>query len=172
MKYDYLMYYNDFFTKKISFLDFRTKLYSFFDSATVLQLDEFNSYIIDDQFTAYDADMVMLTYIAVWLYPNRFNKNIEIMTADNMYMGFLREVKLSYKDDFNKDLELIKQTLNYEIVKLGNIYIILNITEADIEIPLPSELQNGTHYCVNCNDEVDFEDSCELYPYGFYIIEK
>ena len=171
MKYDYLMYYNDFFTKKINYIDFRTKLYNWFDQATIEQLHQFNDYIIDDQFTAYDADMVMLTYITVWLYPNRFNKNIEIMCADNMYMGFLREVKLSYKNDFDKGLDIVKQTLNYEIYKANNIYIICNISDIDLNIPLPKELQQKTTYCVNCNDDVDLEDKVELYPYGFYILE-
>ena len=34
------------------------------------------------------------------------------------------------------------------------------------------DIKNSTHYCINCGDEVLFEESAELYPYGFYLIEK
>ena len=42
----------------------------------------------------------------------------------------------------------------------------------DIFVPLPEDIKNSTHYCINCGDEVLFEESAELYPYGFYLIEK
>ena len=172
MKYDYLIIYNDFFNKSISYMDFKNKLFNWFDNASIEQLHQFNDYIIDDQFTAYDADMVMLTYITVWLIPNRFNKNIEIQCADNMYMGFLKMVLDEYADDMKKECELISTNLNYNIYKRHNVYMILNLSDIDINIPLPSALTNSTHYCINCNDDIELEDYVELYPFGFYLIEK
>ena len=89
-----------------------------------------------------------------------------------MYLTFIKSVIDSYPDDFNQPLNVLNKTFNYQIYERGNIIIIFNITEKDINIPLPDSIKNGVHYCINCGDEVEFENSVELYPYGFYIIEK
>ena len=89
-----------------------------------------------------------------------------------MYLSFIKSVIDSYPEDFKAPLNTLKKTFNYQIYERGNIVIIFNTTEVDINIPLPDSIKGGVHYCINCGDEVEFADTVELYPYGFYIIEK
>ena len=85
---------------------------------------------------------------------------------------FIKSIIDSYTDDFKAPIKTIINNFSYQIFERGNIIIIFNITDADIKINLPKCMQNKTLYCINCGDEIEIEDSIELYPYGFYIFEK
>lgn len=172
MKISYLMHFNEFFTKQIPFSEFQRKIDEYIQTVNPGELTLFCNHIIDDSFVEYDADMVMLAYLHLWLFPNRLTQQSQLTGADNMYLSFIKSVIDSYPDDFKAPLTVLKKTLNYQIYERGNITIIFNTTDTDIFIPLPESIKNGVHYCINCGDEIEFEDKIELYPYGFYIIEK
>lgn len=172
MQISYLMYFNDFFTKQIPFSEFQNKIDEYIKTVNPGELTLFCNHIIDDSFVEYDPDMVMLVYLYLWLFPNRLTQQSQLTGADNMYLSFIKSVKDSYPNDFKAPLNTLKKTFNYQIYERGNIIIIFNTTDVDINIPLPDDIKNGTHYCINCGDEVDFQETVELYPYGFYLIEK
>ena len=172
MKYNYITIYNDFFTKQIPFSEFQKKMDEYIKEVNPGELTLFSNHITDDSFVEYDPDMVMLTYLHLWLFPNRLTQQCQICGADNMYLTFIKSILDSYSDDFKSPLKTIINNFSYQIYERGNIIIIFNVTETDITIPLPNEMRNKTYYCVNCGDELDFEKSIELYPYGFYVLEK
>lgn len=172
MQISYLMYFNEFFTKQIPFTDFQRKIDEYIKTVNPGELTLFCNHIIDDSFVEYDPDMVMLAYLHLWLFPNRLTQQSQLTGADNMYLSFIKSVIDSYPNDFKAPLNVLKKTFNYQIYERGNLVIIFNTTDNDIYIPLPDSIKNGVHYCINCGDEIEFEDKVELYPYGFYIIEK
>ena len=172
MKYNYITIYNDFFTKQIPFTEFQQRMDEYIKEVNPGELTLFSNHITDDSFVEYDPDMVMLANLYLWLFPNRLTQQCQISGADNMYLSFIKSVIDSYPEDFKQPLKVIKKTFNYQIYERGNIVIIFNTTEMDIFVPLPDDIKNNTHYCINCGDEVEFEESAELYPYGFYLIEK
>ena len=172
MQISYLMYFNEFFTKQIPFTDFQRKIDEYIKTVNPGELTLFCNHIIDDSFVEYDPDMVMLAYLHLWLFPNRLTQQSQLTGADNMYLSFIKSVIDSYPNDFKAPLNVLKKTFNYQIYERGNLVIIFNTTDNDIFIPLPDSIKDGVHYCINCGDEIEFEDKVELYPYGFYIIEK
>ena len=172
MQISYLMYFNEFFTKQIPFDEFTRQIDEYIKTVNPGELTLFANHIIDDSFVEYNPDMVMLAYLYLWLFPNRLTQQCQISGADNMYLSFIKSVIDSYPDDFKQPLKVVKKTFNYQVYERGNIVIIFNTTEMDIFVPLPEDIKNSTHYCINCGDEVLFEESAELYPYGFYLIEK
>ena len=172
MQISYLMYFNEFFTKQIPFTDFQRKIDEYIKTVNPGELTLFCNHIIDDSFVEYDPDMVMLAYLHLWLFPNRLTQQSQLTGADNMYLSFIKSVIDSYPNDFKAPLNVLKKTFNYQIYERGNLVIIFNTTDNDIYIPLPDSIKDGVHYCINCGDEIEFEDKVELYPYGFYIIEK
>lgn len=172
MKINYLMHFNEFFTKQIPFDEFTRQIDEYLRTVNPGELTLFSNHIIDDNFLEYDPDMVMLAYLYLWLFPNRLTQQCQLSGADNMFLTFIKSVKDSYPEDFKQPLKVIKKTFNYQIYERGNIIIIFNTTEIDIKVELPEEIKNSVHYCINCGDEVEFEEYCELYPYGFYLIEK
>jgi hypothetical protein len=172
MKYNYITIYNDFFTKQIPFSEFQTRMDEYIKEVNPGELTLFSNHITDDSFVEYDPDMVMLTYLYLLLFPNKLTHQSILTEANNMYLTFIKSVIDSYPEDFKQPLNVLKKTFNYQIYERGNIIIIFNTTEKDINIPLPDSIKNGVHYCINCGDEIEFENSVELYPYGFYIIEK
>lgn len=172
MQISYLMYFNDFFTKQVPFTEFQNRIDEYIKTINPGELTLFCNHIIDDSFVEYDPDMVMLTYLYLWLFPNRLTQQSQLTGADNMYLSFIKSVIDSYPEDFKAPLNTLKKTFNYQIYERGNIVIIFNTTEVDINIPLPDSIKGGVHYCINCGDEVEFDNTVELYPYGFYIIEK
>lgn len=172
MQISYLMYFNEFFTNQIPFTEFQNRIDEYLKTVNPGELTLFCNHIIDDSFVEYDPDMVMLTYLYLWLFPNRLTQQCQLTGADNIYLSFIKSVIDTYANDFKEPLKTIKKTLNYQIYERGDIIIIFNTTDADINIPLPDSLREGVHYCINCSDDVEFTDTVELYPYGFYIIEK
>lgn len=172
MQLSYLMYFNDFFTKQIPFNEFQNKIDEYIKTVNPGELTLFCNHIIDDSFVEYDPDMVMLTYLHLWLFPNRLTQQSQLTGADNIYLSFIKSIIDAYPKDFKAPMITIKKTLNYQIYERGDIIIIFNTTDADIKIPLPDSLKNRVYYCINCSDEVKFTDTAELYPYGFYLIEK
>lgn len=172
MQLFYLIYFNEFFTKQITFTEFQSKIDEYINTVSPKELTLFCNHIIDDSFVEYDPDMVMLTYLYLLLFPNKLTHQSILTEANNMYLTFIKSVIDSYSDDFNQPLNVLNKTFNYQIYERGNIIIIFNTTEKDIKIPLPDSIKNGVHYCINCGDEIEFDDFVELYPYGFYIIEK
>ena len=172
MQLSYLIYFNEFFTKQITFTEFQSKIDEYINTVNPKELTLLCNHIIDDSFVEYDPDMVMLTYLYLLLFPNKLTHQSILTEANNMYLTFIKSVIDSYSDDFNQPLNVLNKTFNYQIYELGNIIIIFNTTEKDINIPLPDSIKNGVHYCINCGDEIEFDNFVELYPYGFYIIEK
>lgn len=172
MQLSYLIYFNEFFTKQITFTEFQSKIDEYINTVNPKELTLLCNHIIDDSFVEYDPDMVMLTYLYLLLFPNKLTHQSILAEANNMYLTFIKSVIDSYSDDFKQPLNVLNKTFNYQIYERGNIIIIFNTTEKDINIPLPDSIKNGVHYCINCGDEVEFDDFVELYPYGFYIIEK
>ena len=172
MKYNYITIYNDFFTKQIPFSEFQKRMDEYIKEVNPGELTLFSNHITDDSFVEYDPDMVMLTYLYLWLFPNRLTQQCQICGADNMYLTFIKSVIDSYKEDFKTPLKTITYNFSHQIYERGNIIIIFNVTETDITILLPEEMRNKTYYCINCGDELAFEKTIELYPYGFYILEK
>ncbi len=171
MKYTYIMIYNEFFTKQISFNDFQSRIDQYLKTVNPGELTNFHHHITDDSFVEYDPDMVMLTYLYLWLLPNRLNQQAQLTGADNMYLTFIKSILDTYPLDFRSPKEIITNNFMYQIYKRGNIVMIFNTTEADIVVDVPEILQNSTHYCINCGDEIDIEEKLELYPYGFYLLE-
>ena len=172
MQLSYLIYFNEFFTKQITFTEFQSKIDEYINTVNPKELTLLCNHIIDDSFVEYDPDMVMLTYLYLLLFPNKLTHQSILTEANNIYLTFIKSVIDSYPDDFNQPLNVLNKTFNYQIYELGNIIIIFNTTEKDINIPLPDSIKNGVHYCINCGDEIEFDNFVELYPYGFYIIEK
>ena len=172
MKINYLMCFKEFFAKQITFDEFTHQIDEYIKAVNPNELTLFAGNIINNSFVEYDPDMVMLAYLYLWLFPNRLTQQCQISEDDNMYLSFIKSVIDSYPDDFKQPLMMIEKTLNYQVYERGNIVIIFNTTEMDISVPLPEDIKNSTHYCINCGDEVLFEESAELYPYGFYLIEK
>ena len=172
MQLSYLIYFNEFFTKQITFTEFQSKIDEYINTVNPKELTLLCNHIIDDSFVEYDPDMVMLTYLYLLLFPNKLTHQSILTEANNMYLTFIKSVIDSYSDDFNQPLNVLNKTFNYQIYELGNIIIIFNTIEVDINIPLPDSIKNGVHYCINCGDEIEFDNFVELYPYGFYIIEK
>ncbi len=171
MQYTFIMIYNEFFTKQISFNEFMEKMDQYLKIVNPGELTNFHHHITDDSFVEYNPDMVMLTYLYLWLLPNRLNQQAQLTGADNMYLTFIKSVLDSYPEDFKSPKEVIALNLMYQIYKRGNVIIIFNPTETDIVIDVPDCLKNSTHYCINCGDEIEIEEKLELYPYGFYLIE-
>lgn len=171
MHYTYIMIYNEFFTKQISFNEFMNKMDHYLKTVNPGELTNFHHQITDDSFVEYDPDMVMLTYLYLWLLPNRLNQQAQLTGADNIYLTFIKSVLDSYPLDFKAPLERLNQNLIYQIYKRGNVIIIFNTTETDIIVDVPQVLKHSTHYCINCSDEIDIDEQLELYPYGFYLIE-
>lgn len=171
MKYDYLMIYNDFFLKKISYDDFKNQLMSFMNSSSIGQLKDFFDYITDDSFSAYDADMVMLSYLTLWFLENPVRKTFALSGADNMYCSFIKSVLDSYPYVTKLKETIIQDNFNYAIFQFQNLYLIINKTEMDLTIPLPIELKDKACFCVNCGEEVTTDEDLPIYPYGFYFLE-
>lgn len=171
MKYNYLSIYNDFFTKKIPFSLFKTQILDYIKTLHPSDLTSFYDYIIDNSFLEYDPDMVMLTYLFLWLLPNRLNQLERLQYCDNMYISFIKSIKEQYDEDLSKELVTLQDNFNYSIYKRGNIIIMLNTSEFDISIPSIDLLKNKKVFCINCSDEIEIKDFIELYPYGFYILE-
>lgn len=171
MKYSFITIFNEFFTKQISFNEFQSQIDDYILQVNPGELTNFHHHITDDSFVEYNPDMVMLTYLYLWLFPSRLTQQAQLTGADNMYLTFIKSVIDSYPDDFNKPLEVLKINMMYQIYKRGNIIIIFNTTDVDITFDVPSVLKDGTFYCINCGDEINIKDRLELYPYGFYLIE-
>ena len=172
MKYNYITIYNDFFTKQIPFTEFQQRMDEYIKEVNPGELTLFSNHITDDSFVEYDPDMVMLTYLHLWLFPNRLTQQCQICGADNMYLTFIKSVLDSYSTDFKTPVNTIVKNFSHQIYERGNIIIVFNVTEMDITIKLPELLKNKTLYCINCGDEIELNDTVELYPYGFYIFEK
>lgn len=170
MQYKFLLIYSEFCTKKISYLDFIKEMDNYLNHINPAELKYFYDYTTDYSFPEYDPDMVMLTYIYLWLMPNRINKTFELVGADNMYLNFLKAclVEMNYKYE---DIVTISYNLNYLIYKLNDNYLIININDFDIDIMLPKELCNKKLICLNCNEEIDNATKLPLYPYGFYLLK-
>lgn len=170
MNYDFLIIYNDFFTNKITFLDFMDQMDDYLKCLNYEEAKYFNDYIIDNSFTEYNPDMVMLTYIYLWLFPNKINKEFKLIGADNMYLNFLKAI-ITEMDYQYKNISVVNYNLNYIIYLLNDTYLIINITNLDININLPSSLINKKVNCINCNESYILEDKIKLYPYGFYLFK-
>lgn len=171
MKLDYLLIYNNYFLEHISYQTFKEELYSFINSLHPSELTEFNNIITDNSFCEYNPDMVMLSYITLWLMPNRLNRLEIIYPSDNMYLAFIKSILDTYQDSF-KMQPLIEDYLMYQIYQYDKIYLIINTTNTNLSITLPTIIQDQVVYCVNCNDEIKVDKQLEIYPYGFYILEK
>lgn len=171
MKYNYITIYNDFFTKQISFNDFQSRIDEYLKTVNPGELTLFHHHITDDSFIEYDPDMVMLTYLYLWMLPNRLNQQSQLVGADNMYLSFIKSIRDTYEEEFKKPIEILKNNFTYQIYKRGNLLIIFNISDFDISIDTPDCVKNGVHFCINCGDEIEVGEKLELYPYGFYIIE-
>lgn len=171
MKYNFITIYNDFFTKQISFNEFTIQIDNYLKTVNPGELTNFHHHITDDSFVEYDPDMVMLTYLYLWLLPNRLNQQSQLSGADNMYLSFIKSIRDSYPNDFKEPINILKNNLMYQIYQRGNLIIVFNSTDADIVFEVPDSIKNSVHYCINCGDEIEIQDKLELYPYGFYIIE-
>jgi hypothetical protein len=173
MKLNYLVIMNDFFTKRSSYDEFKKDIINYINSLNAADLEQFYNYIIDDNFSSYDPDMVMLFYLTIWFYDNNLKRTKKIVGADNMYTSFIKSIFDSYPNIINVKEKEIVTNFNYSIILLDNIYLIINKLDVDIEIKILNYLNNKDKYfCLNCGDEIKLTDSLELYPYGFYILEK
>lgn len=168
---DFLITFTDFFTKQISYNEFQSQIDSYLKAANPAEITLFYNETTDNGFFEFDPDMIMLAYIYIWLFPNRLNQQEIISGADNMYLSFLKSVLDAYQEDFKKEVETITSNFNYQIYKRGNVIIILNTSDFDISVKVPDIIKDGVHYCINCGDDVEIEDTLDIYPYGFYIIE-
>ena len=169
MDYKFLEIYDSFFTKHLSFHDFMNEMDDYIDNASNDELQYLYDYTTDYPFFEFDKDMVMLTYIYLWLIPNRMNLNYPLSGADNMYLSFIRSLKEDCK--ITGDVELISDNFMNMIYIINNYYLILNISDIDLNISLPNELINKKAFCINCNEELELKNTIELYPYGFMILE-
>ena len=171
MNKDYLMYYNDFFLKKIPFSFFKEEIKDYIENANKNEIEEFYDYTTDNSFFEYDSDMVMLTYLYLWVIDNTFKNNFPLTGSDNMFLSFIRSLFNDY-DDFKDEAILTINNLNYEIYKLKDIYLIINTSDVDLSVNVPKELENTKCFCINCNDEIEIESIVDIYPYGFMLIKK
>ena len=104
MKYNFITIYNDFFTKQISFNEFTIQIDNYLKTVNPGELTNFHHHITDDSFVEYDPDMVMLTYLYLWLLPNRLNQQSQLSGADNMYLSFIKSIRDSYPNDFKEPI--------------------------------------------------------------------
>ena len=83
----------------------------------------------------------------------------------NLYINFIKDIVseitkpniLSYNDD----------TI---ITKADNFYFIINHSNYELNIKLPSDIQNKTLYCYNCNDDINLKSSISLPEFSFYAL--
>ena len=120
MKYNFITIYNDFFTKQISFNEFTIQIDNYLKTVNPGELTNFHHHITDDSFVEYDPDMVMLTYLYLWLLPNRLNQQSQLSGADNMYLSFIKSIRDSYPNDFKEPINILKNNLMYQIYQRGN----------------------------------------------------
>ena len=110
MKINYLMHFNEFFTKQITFTEFQSKIDEYINTVNPKELTLLCNHIIDDSFVEYDPDMVMLTYLYLLLFPNKLTQQSILTEANNMYLTFIKSVIDSYSDDFNQPLNVLNKT--------------------------------------------------------------
>lgn len=88
----------------------------------------------------------------------------------NPFISFLNSIEDETDNDFNKEYLLHYLECNVAIFQIDHLYFIINNTEDEISITLPSNLQNDYQFCVNCNHDLYFEEQLQLESYEFYII--
>ena len=169
MNYQFLNIYNDFLLKKINFTDFINELDTYLRRINSTELEYFYNYTTDDQFLAFDQDMVMLTYLNLWLISPILKKRFPLSGADNIYLSFIKSVIDEYPE-FKQEPILIEENLNYLIYQFDKSYLIINTLDFDIDITLPEKIKNTKAFCINCNEELQLENKVSIYPYGFMLL--
>lgn len=152
----------DFLIRKISFRDFKEKFLSSFTYENELYL-----FLNNFDFSKYDEDMVMLTYIYLFIICS-----YDISKClDNDFTSFIKNVDSLYHSDILSNLEIIDCKPSYEIYRKKSVMIIINTSSTEVLIPLPNAIKDSTKFCINCGDEIFFEKEISLYPFGFYLID-
>lgn len=168
---NYVLILNNFLSGNDNFTIFRQKMNAYLNECSLKELNEFKDYMLDEPFSIYNTDMVMLAYIYLWFYPQRFNQSFEIEGADNMYQSFLKAISDEYITEDTKR-EILAQNFNYEILKINDLYLFVNVTDTTLHVELPDEIKDVELFCVNCNDELEPAKTLELYPNGFCFLVK
>lgn len=156
---------HDYFNRNISIKLFYNRL---LDIHNDVNIENFINNFIDSNLS---EDQIMFMFNITLLIYNSNNDKLYLKNLDNPYLIFIKNDLNDYLDN-NKVFNVIDIDDFHLTAKLDNIYLILNGKDTDQEIIVPVDIQNKTVYCINCGDEIDLEESVELYPDGFYLIEK
>ncbi len=129
-------------------------------------------FLQNDLLSFNNEDFIMLINVIFWIIPNNFNKNNIISVIDNDYCNYLSTIIDDYHNELNNEYSILKESYTSIELNISNIYLIINSLNKDNKIEVSTDLKGKTVYCINCGDEMDILDDVELYPYGFYLIEK
>ena len=165
-------YMKDNLIKKIDeFLNGNIDLWDLIGEITYFSTTDFKSFSESIYYMEPKEDEnSLIVEVLLWCFVNSPIKDLK--ETNNSFYKFLMSLVESNSSFYLDEIKWIFNDNYISIFKKHDYLLVINASNNDKYINLPTEYTNCTLYCSNCNEEINVKDNLLVPSKTFYIIEK